>query len=75
MKDFVKRKAVSLKARGSHIRVEYREQRDGRRGQLAVNGLVLEVGPTLKIKRRYSEFVARQAQQLGQNEPGASLNA
>lgn len=59
MKDFVKRKSVSLKARGGPVRIEYREQRDGRRGQLAVNGLVLEIGPTSKIKRHYAQLVAR----------------
>lgn len=75
MKDFVKRKGVSLKVRGSPVTVEYREQRDGRRGQLTVNGLVLEIGPTPKIKRRYNQLVHTQYQQLGQSAPGASLIA
>lgn len=75
MKDFVKRKRVLLMARGGPIHVEYRERRDGRRGQLTVNGLVMEIGPTIKIKRRYHQFIAQQTQQLGQGESGASLNA
>ena len=75
MKDFVKRKSVALKVGGSHVCVEYGEQRDGRRGQLTVNGLVLEIGPTPKIKRRYNTFVTTQYQQLGQRAPGASLIA
>ena len=43
MKDFVKRKSVALKVGGRPVNVAYGEQRDGRRGQLSVNGQVLEV--------------------------------
>lgn len=32
MKDFVERKGVSLKVKGNPVTVEYREQRDSRRG-------------------------------------------
>ena len=75
MKDFVKRKSVLLTARGGPIHVEYRERRDGRRGQLMVDGLVMEIGPTTKIKKRYNLVVAQQSQWLGQGVPGTSLNA
>lgn len=73
MKDFVKRKSVSLKVKGNPVTVAYREQRDGRRGLLSVNDVVLEIGPTPKIKRRYNAFVTTQYQQLGQCAPGVSL--
>lgn len=75
MKDFVKRKGVSLKVKGNPVTVEYREQRDSRRGQLTVNSLILEIGPTPKIKRRYNQLITAQYQQLGQRAPGASLIA
>ncbi len=75
MKHFVKRKSVALKVRGQSVNVAYREQRDGRRGQLSVNGQVLEIGPTPKIKRRYNALVTTQFQQLGQSVPDASLIA
>ncbi len=75
MKDFVKRKSVALKIGGSPVKVKYGEQRDGRRGQLSVNDVVLEIGPTPKIKRRYNQLVTTQYQQLGQSAPGASLIA
>ena len=75
MKDFVRRKSVLLMARGSPIHVEYRERRDGRRGQLMVASLVIDIGPTTKIKKRYNQVVAQQSQWLGQGVPGTSLNA
>ena len=75
MKDFVKRRSVSLTARGGPIHVEYREQRDGRRGQLIVDGLVIEIGPTPKIKRRFNQLVAKQTQQRQEYPPGVSLKA
>ncbi len=75
MKDFVKRKSVALKVGGQPVNVAYGEQRDGRRGQLSVNGQVLEIGPTPKIKRRYNALVTTQFQQLGQSVLDASLIA
>lgn len=75
MKDFVKRKSVLLTARGGSICVEYRERRDGRRGQLMVDGLVMEIGPMTKIKKRYNQVVAQQSQWLGQGVASTSLNA
>ncbi len=60
MKDFVQRKKMSMKVRGRTVRLEYREQRDGRRGVLVLGGLVLETGPTAKLKRRYDYLVQLQ---------------
>lgn len=62
MNDYVKRKRVILKSVRGPVTVEYRERRDGRRGQLTVNGVVLETGPSPKIARRYHTFIVDQRQ-------------
>ncbi len=66
MRDFVQRKKMSLKLQVRTVRLEYREQRDGRRGALVLGGLVLETGPTAKLKRRYDRLVQLQLKEQTQ---------
>jgi len=67
--DFKHRKSVTV----GKVVVSYGERRDHARAQLKVNHIVVETGPTEKIRRRFNTLVTEHHRRQGQPVPSVYL--